>query len=251
MVSPQKEEVVDIVVKMELDPVKKANAPAVAIRMYERPTTLKLRRVSHLYFRNFTASQPVADFVTLSLVGVLGRNNVSSFGSHGRQASKGSRRYRLDLRRETSLLSRYSTATWYPWRILCGNESVILLSSPVSLSSLTFANDIYQRATKSLTGTDSKPNDSDGSKTLTSTTLIAHRPLNLSSKRKPMPKSLPLSNPKLSPNLNPTALPNYTLALHPLSSNLRIPPTSITAPQQWRTIRSSLWSGVRMAKRRG
>lgn len=58
MVSPQKEEVVDIVVKMELDPVKKANAPAVAIRMYERPTTLKLCRVSHLYSRNFTASQP-------------------------------------------------------------------------------------------------------------------------------------------------------------------------------------------------
>lgn len=172
--------------------------------------------------------------MTLSLVGVVGRNNVSSFGSHGRQASKDPRRYRLDLRRETSLLSRYSTATWYPWRILCGNESVILLSSPVSLSSLTFANNIYQRVTKSLTGTDSKPNDSDGSKTLTSTILIAHRPLNLSSKRKPMPKSLPLSNPKLSlnPNPSPTALPNYTLASHPLSSNLRIPPTSITAPQQ-------------------
>lgn len=47
--SPPKEEVVDIVVKMELDPVKKANAPAAAIRMYERPITLKLRRVSHLY----------------------------------------------------------------------------------------------------------------------------------------------------------------------------------------------------------
>lgn len=47
--SPQKEEVVDIVVKMELDPVKKANAPAAAVRMYERPTTLKLRRVSHVY----------------------------------------------------------------------------------------------------------------------------------------------------------------------------------------------------------
>ncbi|OWZ60300.1 hypothetical protein C356_00157 [Cryptococcus neoformans c45] len=42
--SPPKEEVVDIVVKMELDPVKKANAPAAAIRMYERPITLKLRR---------------------------------------------------------------------------------------------------------------------------------------------------------------------------------------------------------------
>ncbi|KAE8537760.1 hypothetical protein D1P53_005816 [Cryptococcus gattii VGV] len=49
MVSPQKEEVVDIVVKMELDPVKKANAPAVAIRMYERPTTLKLRREETMF----------------------------------------------------------------------------------------------------------------------------------------------------------------------------------------------------------
>lgn len=54
IVSPQKEEVVDIVVKMELDPVKKARAPSVAIRMYERPTTLKLRRVSHLCSRNIT-----------------------------------------------------------------------------------------------------------------------------------------------------------------------------------------------------
>lgn len=59
IVSPQKEEVVDIVVKMELDPVKKSSAPAVAIRMYERPTTLKLRRVSHLYSRNITVWQTV------------------------------------------------------------------------------------------------------------------------------------------------------------------------------------------------
>lgn len=51
--SPQKEEVVDVVVKMELDPVKKASAPAVAIRMYERPTTLKLRRVSHFLFQEY------------------------------------------------------------------------------------------------------------------------------------------------------------------------------------------------------
>ncbi|AAW40785.1 expressed protein [Cryptococcus deneoformans JEC21] len=47
--SPQKEEVVDIVVKMELDPVKKANAPAAAVRMYERPTTLKLRREETMF----------------------------------------------------------------------------------------------------------------------------------------------------------------------------------------------------------
>ncbi|KIR33713.1 hypothetical protein I352_03790 [Cryptococcus deuterogattii MMRL2647] len=47
--SPQKEEVVDVVVKMELDPVKKASAPAVAIRMYERPTTLKLRREETMF----------------------------------------------------------------------------------------------------------------------------------------------------------------------------------------------------------
>nr|KIR87639.1 hypothetical protein I308_01661 [Cryptococcus tetragattii IND107] len=49
IVSPQKEEVVDIVVKMELDPVKKARAPSVAIRMYERPTTLKLRREETMF----------------------------------------------------------------------------------------------------------------------------------------------------------------------------------------------------------
>lgn len=257
--SPPKEEVVDIVVKMELDPVKKANAPAAAIRMYERPITLKLRRVSHLYSQNITNNGLTFGTFFRDGQGEIMFRALEVMGDKLQRAPddiiliyEGKRVYSRDTARQLGILGGSSVEM---------SLFIFFLSTCIVVANFC-TNDIYQRVTKSLTGTDLKPNDSGGSKTLTST-LIAHHPLNLLPMPKPKPKPMPMPMLKYLrlpiPNINPnlSVLPNYTPASHPLSSNLQIltpkipsAPTT-TAPLQGRKIRSSLWSGVRTVKRRG
>ncbi|WVQ72532.1 hypothetical protein IAR50_002089 [Cryptococcus sp. DSM 104548] len=47
--SPNKDEVVDITVRLELDPIKRERAPAMAIKKFEMPRTVKIRREDSMF----------------------------------------------------------------------------------------------------------------------------------------------------------------------------------------------------------
>ncbi|ODN79747.1 hypothetical protein L202_03661 [Cryptococcus amylolentus CBS 6039] len=47
--SPSKDEIVDVTVRLQLDPIKKSKAPAIAIKKFEMPRTVRIRREDNMY----------------------------------------------------------------------------------------------------------------------------------------------------------------------------------------------------------